>query len=142
MNTHKSKLSLNCGDQLLVFDFVDCFLFFPVRCGPIKFTSTYGLNIPVASCHFKSFAATTEKYNLLDNIVWNEVKFYVWNFEYKIDYCDCRCFIMHKRHNDLDEIYLWQWLFVRQFQDAWRDPLEYWLLQLSLPLCQQYLELY
>lgn len=58
--TYKSKLSLNCGDQLLLFDFVDCFLFLPVRWGPIRFTSTYGLNMPVANCHFKSFAATTK----------------------------------------------------------------------------------
>lgn len=67
VETYKSKLSLNCGDQLLLFDFVDCFLFLLVRCGPIRFTSTYGLNMPVANCHFKSFAATTKNERLKKN---------------------------------------------------------------------------
>lgn len=36
------------------------------------------------------------------------MKFYVWNFQYKIDYCDCRYFIIIKCGNNnknLDEIY-------------------------------------
>jgi hypothetical protein len=60
-NTYKWKVSLNLGDQLLDLDFVACFLFLSAKCGPIKFTSTKGLNMPVTVGHFRSLAATTVK---------------------------------------------------------------------------------
>ena len=58
-NTYKWKVSLNLGDKVLFFDLVACFLFLSARWGPIRFTSTKGLNIPVANCHFKLLAETT-----------------------------------------------------------------------------------
>lgn len=51
---------MNFGDQLLLFDFVAYFLFFSAKCGPIRLTSTKGLNIPVAIAHLRSLAATTK----------------------------------------------------------------------------------
>lgn len=57
-NTYKWKVSLNFGDQLLLLDFVECFLRLSLRCGPIRLTSTKGRNMPDV-CHFRLLAATT-----------------------------------------------------------------------------------
>ena len=62
--TYNVKISLYFGAQLLFFIFVTWRLFLSDRCGPIKFTSTNGLNV-CALGHFKSLVATTEsKYQL------------------------------------------------------------------------------
>lgn len=63
--TYKWNISLYLGDQLFVFDLVECFLFLSDKCGPIKLISTNGLNIPDTRVHFRSFAATTTKYDYL-----------------------------------------------------------------------------
>lgn len=60
--TYKWKVSLYLGDQLLDFDLVACFRFLSARCGPIRFTSTNGRNMPVTVGHLRSFAATTVRY--------------------------------------------------------------------------------
>lgn len=57
--THKWKVSLNFGAQLLFLDLVVNLRFLSLRCGPIIVTSTKGRNIPDV-CHLRSFAATTE----------------------------------------------------------------------------------
>lgn len=60
MFTYKWKVSLNFGLQLLLLDLVANFLFLSARCGPIRFTSMKGRNIPLAITHLRSLAATTE----------------------------------------------------------------------------------
>lgn len=67
--TYKWKVSLYFGDQLFALDFVACFLFLSDKCGPIRFTSTKGLNIPETRFHFKSLAATTTKRKIIINVV-------------------------------------------------------------------------
>ena len=57
--TYKQNVSLNFGDQLFDFDFVECLRFLSLRCGPIRCTSMNGRNILVV-CHLRSLAATTE----------------------------------------------------------------------------------
>ncbi len=59
-HTYKWKVSLNLGDQLLLFDFVECFRFLSLRCGPIRCTSMKGRNMLVV-CHLRSLAATTSE---------------------------------------------------------------------------------
>lgn len=59
--TYKLNVSLYLGDQLFDLDLVACFRFLSDRWGPIRFTSTKGLNIPETRFHFKSLAATTKK---------------------------------------------------------------------------------
>lgn len=46
LRTYKKNVSLYNGDQLLFFDLVEFFRFFPLRLGPTMFTSTNGRNIP------------------------------------------------------------------------------------------------
>lgn len=56
--THKWKVSLYLGDQLLFLDFVACFRRRSLKFGPIIFTSTNGRNMLVLG-HLMSLAATT-----------------------------------------------------------------------------------
>ena len=53
----KWKVSLNFGDQLLVFDFVFASRFLSLRCGPQMVHSIKGWNIDLVR-HFSAFAAT------------------------------------------------------------------------------------
>lgn len=58
--TYNWTLSLYLGDQLLDFDLVANFLFLSAKWGPMRLTSTNGLNIPPAVVgHRRSLAATT-----------------------------------------------------------------------------------
>ena len=60
LSPYNWKLSLNLGDQALDLDFVVNFLFLSERYGPMRCTSTNGLNMPPAVVrHLRSFAATT-----------------------------------------------------------------------------------
>lgn len=70
--TYKWKVSLYFGDQLLDFDLVACFRFLSARCGPMRFTSTNGRNIPVTVGHLRSFAATTAR-KYMSTYYWNSL---------------------------------------------------------------------
>lgn len=61
--TYNWNVSLNFGDQLLLFDFVECFRRLSLKWGPMMMTSTNGRNI-LDVCHLRSLAATTEKHRI------------------------------------------------------------------------------
>ena len=57
--TYNWKLSLNTGDQLLLFDLVASLRFLLLKFGPMMLTSTNGRNMPFVT-HFMLLTATTE----------------------------------------------------------------------------------
>jgi len=57
--THNWKLSLNTGDQLLLFDLVASLRFLLLKFGPMMLTSTNGRNMPFVT-HLMLLTATTE----------------------------------------------------------------------------------
>lgn len=68
------NVSLNFGDQVLLFDFEANCLFLSFKWGPTRFTSTNGLNI-VAVFHRMLLAATTEmetNTHIQSNSIWSK----------------------------------------------------------------------
>lgn len=67
--TYNWNVSLYFGLQLLDLDLVECFLFLSFRCGPMRWTSTNGRNIPVV-LHLRSLQATTRN-------TWQHICYYL-----------------------------------------------------------------
>lgn len=85
--SYKLKVSLNFGDQLLDLDLVACLRFLSARCGPIRFVSMNGRNMPCWITHLRSFAATTENAFIEFRYIYGSLRRKLFSCMWKICLC-------------------------------------------------------